>query len=517
MPEYYLDNKSYASDEDLLLLTDAGLDSTRDFSAPATITTTSTATVKSKTTTTMMTNSMTNYNNNNNNNHINNHHQHFSIDDDGFGGTEDSTMEIPLLVDNADNGEIFYNKCKCKQPGFSANLKSKSQKDARTKIIFAVMLCCLFMIIEFLGGYMAGSLAIMTDAAHLASDFVSFVIGLLAIWISSRAPDQNMSFGYKRIEVIGALVSILAIWILTGFLAIVACQRLFSNDFDLDSDTMMIIAGIGILINIAMAFILHGSSLFSGSHGHSHGAASVFGASDAEGGGRGGQQHHHSHSHSHIHSSTTRRGSAASSPTHGRQSHLSESGNSGAGAGVGVGNPLPADVSVSTSADIVKQQHTRHEGTTPASACGQEQNLNLRAAVIHVLGDLVQSVGVFVAAIIIKFYPNAKLADPLCTLLFSVIVIFTTVNLFKESVCVLLDSVPKLVPLVKLQSDLSSISGVKSVNHLNVWNHTVNHSVMMVHLVVDILADSDAILLEATSMVHDKYLIQHSTIQIERV
>ncbi|XP_055859286.1 proton-coupled zinc antiporter SLC30A2 [Episyrphus balteatus] len=467
MSEYYLDNRSFGSDEDLLSLTAAG-DRADDAHG----------TLKSSKATKMMMKMMTNGNNNNN-------HQHYSIDDDGIGGTEDSTMEIPLLVDNTDGGEIYYNNCKHKQPGFAVNLKSKSQQDAKIKIFLAIALCCLFMIIEFLGGYMAGSLAIMTDAAHLASDCVSFVIGLLAIWISSRTPDQNMSFGYKRIEVIGALVSILGIWILTAFLAIVACQRLFSDDFDLNADTMMIIAGIGILINIAMAFILHGSSLFPGSHGHSHGGA---------GGGH--------HSHSHVHSTAR---SDAASTTHGHHSHLPDG---------GVGNPLPADVSVSTSADIVKQQHARNNAMP---ACGQEQNLNLRAAVIHVFGDLVQSVGVFVASIIIKFYPNAKLADPLCTLLFSVIVIFTTVNLFKESVCILLDSVPKLVPLLKLQSDLSSISGVKSVHHLNVWNHTVNHSIMMVHLVVDILADSDAILTEATSMAHDKYHIQHSTIQIERV
>lgn len=133
---------------------------------------------------------------------------------------------------------------------------------------------------------MAGSLAIMTDAAHLASDCVSFVIGLLAIWISSRPPDHNMSFGYKRIgnfdpshiptkikpqnfknifvnvsvctcisfsnlEVIGAVVSILGIWVLTATLVIVAIQRIFSDDFNLEANTMMTIAGIGILINIA--------------------------------------------------------------------------------------------------------------------------------------------------------------------------------------------------------------------------------------------------------------------------
>ena len=49
-----------------------------------------------------------------------------------------------------------------------------------------------------MGGYLAGSLAIVTDAAHLASDCISFVIGLVAIWLGSRPPDRRMSFGYKR-------------------------------------------------------------------------------------------------------------------------------------------------------------------------------------------------------------------------------------------------------------------------------------------------------------------------------
>lgn len=51
---------------------------------------------------------------------------------------------------------------------------------------------------ELVGGYVAGSLAIMTDAAHLASDCISFVIGLIAIWLSCKPPDAKMSFGYKR-------------------------------------------------------------------------------------------------------------------------------------------------------------------------------------------------------------------------------------------------------------------------------------------------------------------------------
>lgn len=130
-------------------------------------------------------------------------------------------------------------KCRSGQPGFGANLKTQSAQEAKLKILLAISLCCIFMvrtpydtlwysrfylhalffnydnfhacdkiidkifgcqtqIIEFLGGYVAGSLAIMADAAHLASDCISFVIGLVAIWVGGRAPDERMSFGYKR-------------------------------------------------------------------------------------------------------------------------------------------------------------------------------------------------------------------------------------------------------------------------------------------------------------------------------
>lgn len=54
-------------------------------------------------------------------------------------------------------------------------------------------------IAEFLGGYLSGSLAIMTDAAHLLSDCISFLIAVISIWISNKPPDGKMSFGYRRV------------------------------------------------------------------------------------------------------------------------------------------------------------------------------------------------------------------------------------------------------------------------------------------------------------------------------
>ena len=65
---------------------------------------------------------------------------------------------------------------------------------------------------------MAGSLAIMTDAAHLASDISGFMVSLFAIYLAERKPTKTLSYGFKRAEIIGALLSIIIIWFLTGML-----------------------------------------------------------------------------------------------------------------------------------------------------------------------------------------------------------------------------------------------------------------------------------------------------------
>ncbi|XP_061391891.1 proton-coupled zinc antiporter SLC30A2 [Musca vetustissima] len=488
-------------------------------------------------------NSIRHPNNNNDIKHMNGiiTYQHTNINDNGerrgSGNLiiadldfDDNTMEIPLLqrshgdagscVNNNNNHFESYIKkddleygCLCQQKGFASNLSSNSTKTAKSKILWAVGMCCIFMIVEFLGGYIAGSLAIMTDAAHLASDCISFVIGLVAICLGSRPPDAKMSFGYKRLEVMGALASILGIWILTATLVLVAVQRIYANDYDLDANTMMVISGIGILINIIMISILHTSSTelpeggIGAAHGHSHSH-------------NHGHKHSHNHHHGHSHSQNT---SQIHSPDLQRHQHRH--------------SPLdlehsegPVDATDSHFSSAVDSAGTisMEQRSVPLEMChgndlkhqqdGNDKNLNLRAAMIHAIGDLVQSSGVFIASIFIKIYPKAEILDPLCTILFSAIVILTTVNLFKESIYILLDSVPKGVSLHNLEMDLLNIDGVKSVHHLNVWNHTSKYSILMVHLVIDFLADSNTVLVKATQLAsNSKYKVKHSTIQIERV
>lgn len=109
-------------------------------------------------------------------------------------------------------------------------------------------------------------------------------------------------------------------------------------------------------------------------------------------------------------------------------------------------------------------------------------NINVRAAAIHVLGDFLQSIGVLLAALIIKFRPSAKIADPVCTLIFSLIVICTTVRVGRDSIWFLLEGSP--VSSGKLRMELKKLSAIKHIHNLHIWSLAPGKNAVAVHLAV---------------------------------
>lgn len=93
-------------------------------------------------------------------------------------------------------------------------------------------------------------MAIATDAAHLLTDFASFMISLFALWVATRPATKKMPFGWYRAEVIGALTSVLLIWVVTGVLVYLAVERVIEGKFEIDADIMLITSGIGVAVNI---------------------------------------------------------------------------------------------------------------------------------------------------------------------------------------------------------------------------------------------------------------------------
>jgi cation diffusion facilitator family transporter len=138
------------------------------------------------------------------------------------------------------------------------------QNDAMKKLFYVSFVCLIFMCIEIIGGYLANSIAIMSDAAHLLSDLFGFAISIISITISKKVATNTMSFGFHRAEIIGALVSVTLIWGLTLWLLYEATVRMI-NPVQVDSIIMIIIAVIGFLFNVVMGIVLSWNGI-----GHVH-------------------------------------------------------------------------------------------------------------------------------------------------------------------------------------------------------------------------------------------------------
>jgi solute carrier family 30 (zinc transporter), member 2 len=101
---------------------------------------------------------------------------------------------------------------------------------------------------EVVGGYMAHSLAVMTDAAHLFTDVGALLLSLFAMWLSGRPRTRRMSFGFHRAEILGAVLSVLMIWALTGVLVYEAVLRVL-KPVQVKGDLMFIVASCGLFIS----------------------------------------------------------------------------------------------------------------------------------------------------------------------------------------------------------------------------------------------------------------------------
>ncbi|KAM3663515.1 probable proton-coupled zinc antiporter SLC30A4 isoform X2 [Ammospiza caudacuta] len=156
-----------------------------------------------------------------------------------------------------------------------------------------------------------------------------------------------------------------------------------------------------------------------------------------------GHLHSHSHSHAHSHVPQPSSPSAAQGSSHGHSSH----GHSSHG-------------------------HSSHG----------HSSLAVRAAFVHALGDLVQSIGVLVAAYIIRFKPEYKIADPICTYVFSILVVFTTVRILCDTGVIILEGVPRHLNVDRIKEDLMKIEDVYSIEDLNVWSLTAGKTTAIVHL-----------------------------------
>ena len=117
------------------------------------------------------------------------------------------------------------------------------------KLIIVCGICLFFMVCEVLGGLYTGSLALLSDAAHLFSDIAGFLISLIALKLTSRKPTERHSFGFHRAEVIGALLSVALVWAVTVVLVYEAVHRIIRPE-PIEGVPMIFVASLGLFVNV---------------------------------------------------------------------------------------------------------------------------------------------------------------------------------------------------------------------------------------------------------------------------
>lgn len=144
----------------------------------------------------------------------------------------------------------------------------------------------------------------------------------------------------------------------------------------------------------------------------------------------------------------------------------------------------------------------------------REGSLNVRGAYLHVLGDLLASVGTVVAAILVRF-TGWLAADPIASLLTTALIVIGAWRLVRESVDVLLEAAPGHIALGTVRERLEAIPGVESVHDLHVWTVTSGMIAVSVHAIVRQPEHHQQVLEDAHDVLQDLG-IQHVTVQLER-
>ena len=144
----------------------------------------------------------------------------------------------------------------------------------------------------------------------------------------------------------------------------------------------------------------------------------------------------------------------------------------------------------------------------------REENLNLRGAFLHVLGDTLGSIGAILAGILILLR-GWRLADPVVSAIVGCLVLCSSWELVTESVEVLLEATPRHLKISQILGGLGDVRGVVSVHDLHVWSIASGMTAMSCHLVMKTDEDAQRVLAESSLLMREKFRIGHTTIQLE--
>ena len=365
----------------------------------------------------------------------------------------------------------------------------ESRRIARQKLYRASLLCAAFIIVEVIGGLLSGSLAILSDAAHLSSDLASFLVAIVANHMASLPATQQHTFGLKRAESLAALFSILSLVLVTLGLIVEAFRRFTHYDGQeaqggqVNGTIMTIIAFIGVFVNIVLAYVLGGNENSK---------------SGTDEGFFGGLAHGHSHADGFMCAHELMGGHDVSRDA-------------------GDDEEERVCLVASSSGDEDQEQGRKVRfkpfqiRTATRKTPKPTRNVNIHAAFLHVLADLAQSVAVLIAGCIIWVKPSWSILDPVLTVCFSLLVIRSSLGMIRSSIAVLLEEIPMGISWKDVYNAIDSVPSVQQVHNLRIWSVSAGQPAMMVHCVSD-----DPKALTNIEKAIGRFSFQFSSIQIQR-
>ena len=282
-----------------------------------------------------------------------------------------------------------------------SHLPPSRRSGIQVRLRAVLILTATFMVVETVGGWLSGSLALLADAGHMLTDVGAIGLTLLAARMAQRPADDAKTYGYLRWEILAALVNGAALFGIAGWVAVEAVGRL-GHPSEIKTGLFLVVALAGLLVNLASLMILHG-------------------------------EHQHS--------------------------------------------------------------------------------LNTRGAYLHILGDLLGSVGALGAALVVMFTGWTP-ADPITSLLICLLILVGAWRLLRDSTDVLLEAVPRHVSMPEVQRRMLAVPGVSGVHDLHVWSVTSGLVAMSGHAVVPAL-DAHPDVLDGIQREMGRLGIGHVTIQLE--
>lgn len=268
---------------------------------------------------------------------------------------------------------------------------------------WALGLTATFLVAEVVGGLLTNSLALLSDAAHMATDVIALTISLVAVRLSKRPPDAKRTYGYARMEAIGAMINGGLLFVVAGYILWEAAGR-FREPQPVASTAMLVIAALGLVVNLISMRLLQ---------------------------------------------------------------------------------------------------------------AGSGQSLNVKGAYLEVWSDMLGSVGVILAALVIMA-TGWTLADPILAVLIGLWVLPRTWNLLREAGNVLMQGVPQGLDLDAVRRTMLARGDVAAVHDLHAWALASKQPVLTVHVVLKRPdADAEAIRRALAQELDELFGIEHVTIQLE--